>query len=79
MQGRMTMLLFARQFQHRGQVLVPVPSLHGRRDPRGGRHMCCSKVNRNLGCRIVNTGCVDLLWGSSVIRGCEPRWCPSLG
>ena len=29
MQGRMTMLLLARQFQHRGHVPVPVPSLHG--------------------------------------------------
>ena len=73
MNGRMTMLLLARQFGHRGPVPVPVRSLHGRRDPRGGGHMCCSIVNRSLRCRIVNTGCLNLMWGSSVTRGCEPR------
>ena len=79
MQGRITMLLLARQFQHESPVPVPVRSLHGRGDPRGGRHMCGNIVNRSLECRIVNTRCLNLLWGSSVIQGYEPRWCPSLG
>ena len=77
-QGRMTMLLVARQFQRRGPVLVPVQSLHGRRDPTRGR-LWCSIVNRSLRCRIVNSACLNLPWGSSVISAFEPRWCPSLG